>query len=420
MPASHRWGVLELGLLSLIVAVAAGTRFWYVGVCAAGATTAGPLQVQDARPDQLSALVENLSQNRGYALSTEEGTEPRKQAHPAPLYPWLLSLVRRLASDPAATERWARWGQCGLGAAAVGLLYLFAQCAFQSTLVAGLAGLLAAFYPFWIINTAEINDGTLACFLLAACLYLGAAARHSRGTLTSWFFGLALAGLALTRAALLPFAVVALLWFLQHCRVLERGWMLALLAFLGFVLGLTPWLARNYQAFHEIYPITDTTIHHVWLGNRPDSTEEPASDRAKLEAVWEEMQLHPSRTIQRRIEAGLAFCFGDDWLRHGRLCRVDEGETWESAPSWLARSYRSLLAGSLLGLLLLAGLGWRWTYPWSIEAMPSSLALIWIPLPYLLGHAEALHGPRLPLDGVLLCYAAYALVWLVRWWELKD
>jgi hypothetical protein len=36
-----------------------------------------------------------------------------------------------------------------------------------------------------------------------------------------------------------------------------------------------------------------------------------------------------------------------------------------------------------------------------------------VPLPYLLGHAEALSGPRLPLDGVLLCYAAFVLVALV-------
>jgi hypothetical protein len=41
------------------------------------------------------------------------------------------------------------------------------------------------------------------------------------------------------------------------------------------------------------------------------------------------------------------------------------------------------------------------------------LAAIWIPLPYVLSHAEALSGPRLPLDGVLLCYAAFALACLL-------
>jgi hypothetical protein len=45
--------------------------------------------------------------------------------------------------------------------------------------------------------------------------------------------------------------------------------------------------------------------------------------------------------------------------------------------------------------------------------MPASLAMVWIPLPYLLGHAEALQGPRLPLDGVLLCYAAFVLACIV-------
>ena len=55
----------------------------------------------------------------------------------------------------------------------------------------------------------------------------------------------------------------------------------------------------------------------------------------------------------------------------------------------------------------------RWTYAWRAESMPAALAVIWVPLPYLLSHAELLNGPRLPLDGVLLCYAAFAIACLV-------
>ena len=47
------------------------------------------------------------------------------------------------------------------------------------------------------------------------------------------------------------------------------------------------------------------------------------------------------------------------------------------------------------------------------EAMPASLVVFWLPLPYVLSHAEYLVGPRLPMDGVLLCYAAFALVALL-------
>ena len=75
-------------------------------------------------------------------------------------------------------------------------------------------------------------------------------------------------------------------------------------------------------------------------------------------------------------------------------------------------SSQVLFFWTLLGLLVLAFLGWRWSYGWQAESMPAALAMIWIPLPYILSHAEALSGPRLPLDGVLLCYAAFALLCL--------
>ena len=82
-------------------------------------------------------------------------------------------------------------------------------------------------------------------------------------------------------------------------------------------------------------------------------------------------------------------------------------------PSWLAESYPAILVGTLLGMLLLAFAGWRWTYGWRRPAMPAALAVVWLPLPYLLGHADALAGPRLPLDGVLLSFAAFTLVALL-------
>jgi hypothetical protein len=39
--------------------------------------------------------------------------------------------------------------------------------------------------------------------------------------------------------------------------------------------------------------------------------------------------------------------------------------------------------------------------------------MFFVPLPYILTHAEALSGARLPLDGVLMCYAAFVLAALV-------
>jgi hypothetical protein len=126
--------------------------------------------------------------------------------------------------------------------------------------------------------------------------------------------------------------------------------------------------------------------------------------------VLEQVKADPAGVLHRRLLAGQAFVFGRAWVRDGTLARA---EAPEQLPAWAADTYRGILEGTLLGMLLLALLGWRWSYGWRREAMPASLAILWIPLPYMLSHAEMLSGPRLPLDGVLLCYAALALACLV-------
>jgi hypothetical protein len=196
---------------------------------------------------------------------------------------------------------------------------------------------------------------------------------------------------------------------------MTRGWLYALLAFLGFVNALVPWTVRNYRLTGDVVPVVDTTWRDIWAGNHPGATGGPdtaapsaSGAEALAREVADEVRRDPSATVNRRLWAGLSFVFGDQWLRQGTAW-----QTVESAgemPSWLAGSYPAVLLGTLLGMLLLALVGWRWTYPWRREAMPAALALVWIPLPYLLSHADALSGPRLPLDGVLLCFAAFALV----------
>src|SRR5262249_42342560 len=112
----------------------------------------------------------------------------------------------------------------------------------------------------------------------------------------------------------------------------------------------------------------------------------------------------PAGFFKHRLEAALCFLLGEEWLEH-RVLWQSTGEKGE-LPGWLDKSYPAFLTGFLFFMLLLGFLGWRWSYGWRRGAMPSSLALFWIPLPYILSHADALSGARLPLDGVLLCYSA--------------
>jgi hypothetical protein len=461
MASTHfdRFRNVDAFFFLMILAVAAGVRVWYVRLINDNTPGDSFVQVQDppppvtglppgeeaygqANPHELHALLYNLREHQWFGGPAPFAGDEELTAHVAPGYPWLLALLERSPLGLTPVAPYARWIQCGLGALTAALYFAFCRRAFGSRLVSVLAGLMGALYPFWVFNTAELNDGVVATFLLALGVWLGARGAQDGGAFTSLLYGLTLAGLVLVRAAMLPFAFAALLWFLLRCRSLRAGWLSALLAFLGFVSSLVPWTMRNYQTCGAVVPVVSSTPLHLWAGNHPRATGGPQTEQALLEALAEQrgedpretaeflarhnqveryglltretvqaIRSDPAGAIQRRIWAGLFFFFGEDWFTRHQLWRENPAAA-DLAPPGLTSWLPVLLPGSLLGLLLLGALGWRWTYGWRYEAMPSSLAVFWIPLPYLLSHAEALHGPRLPLDGVLLCYAAFALVYL--------
>jgi 4-amino-4-deoxy-L-arabinose transferase-like glycosyltransferase len=446
----------SLILFLIVLAAAAGMRIWYLTVCADNGQNEGPVQVQgSAQPErgataqnpaaqpELRVLVNKLTSQQSFSSQAPLAAEEEATAHRAPGYPYLLAWLEHVPASLGTAESTIRWIQCSLGALTAAFYFLFALRAFGSRIVATLAGLLCAVHPFWIINTAEIQDGVLTTFLVATCLLLGAYGSQAGGPFTSLLYGLGLAGLALVRAALLPFAVVGVLWFLWRCRTVRRGWLCGLLAFLGFVNGLVPWSLRNYKEFGDIIPVADSAYLHLWMGNNEQANGGPQSEETILKALaserrenpkttQEEMgrlkqperyaQLgkevfiqvcdNPAGTLQHRLQSSVAFLLGEAWLTHGMLWQSTATEG-NPMPDWLARSFPALLFGSMLVMLLLGGLGWRWTYGWRHTAMPASLAVIWIALPYVLSHAETFSGPRLPLDGIFLCYAAFALTCLV-------
>src|SRR5262249_6797535 len=163
-----------------------------------------------------------------------------------------------------------------------------------------LTGLLCALHPFWIVNTAEITDGVITTFLLSACLVLGARGSQSGGALTSLLYGLSLAALALVRAALLPFAFVALLWFLLRSRSVSRGWLCAVLAVLGFANVLALWTIRNQRAVHSLAPVVDSVQYHLWIGNNPEAKGGPLSEESAMKALAQ-MQGEDAKTTAERL-----------------------------------------------------------------------------------------------------------------------
>ncbi len=432
-PPPVRLGDL-LGLL-LILAAAAGVRAWYLGDATDWGNTNGPLRVQADRQKELGELVESIRDQGGFVSQAPLADHKEPTAHTAPGYPWVLYGAELVPGD---RDRTLRWAQLVLGTLTAGCYFFFARRAFDSRVVGMLAGLLCALNPFWVVATSEINDGILAAFLLAASLLLGARAAQTGGAFASLLYGLVLAGLALTRAALLPFTFLAVLWFLFRCRTMPRGWLCAVLAFLGFVNGLLPWEIRSYQVFGDVLPVVDSTYLHLYMGNNPLATGGPQDDSELVKALvlhqggdpavkaaelaqmgqveryrslsgptWQEIQSNVDGTLRRRLWSGLCFFFGEDWLR-AALGRQDL-----FADSGLHGGFPALFTATLLLMLLVGALGWRWSHGWRSESKPAALALVWVFIPYLLTHGEARYGPRLPLDGVILCYVAFALAALV-------
>jgi hypothetical protein len=433
MTEMPRFGLKNFLLLLLVLAAAAAARVGYLFVGLESLADPAPLVVESTQGP--SGPVKDNKDQTWWLPQAPLETEKEQTAHVAPGYPWLVGALAGTLADPERTVAVLRWAQCALGTLTAGLYFLFARRAFRSAAVATLAGLFCALHPFWVINTLELNDGVLACFLLALALATGARGAQEGDALGSLLFGLALAGLALVRAALLPFAVVACLWFLLRCRKVPRGWLCALLAFLGFANGLAPWTVRNFRAYRELVPVADSTYLHLWMGVNDKADGGPQDEqtlRASLAAerlqelldeknqakrynrlgkdVLARVTEDPAGTVHKRLLAAQCFVFGRSWFANGVLARAQDTR---HLPWQIADNYPLILEATLLGMLALGLLGWRWTYGWRREAMPSSLAVIWIPLPYLLSHADELSGARLPLDGVLLCYSAFALLCLV-------
>ncbi len=480
MEDTRRFGFLDFLLLLLVIGAAGGARAGYLMTCAKGGKNDGPLRVQElsaptpggAKDTEQASLIENVRTDTWFASRAPLSDHEETTAHVAPGYSYLVGLLAKSIPDEAELFRTVRWGQVGLGAIAAGIYFLFARRAFRSSLVGLLAGLFVALHPFWIIETANISDATLASTALGLTLLLGSAAGEKGGAFTSLLLGASLAGLALVRAAFLPFSFIMLVWFLLRSRELRLGWLCALCAFLGFGAAISPWSIRNYQVFQKPLPVVSSTYLHLWIGNNPKATGGSATDEMwatlsnsvstesqperyeKLgRLVLDEVRERPTETIHRRIWAGLYFVFGQHWFKEGQLAVVEttlspplpmkpavenkpeegekveerlpppapaepvaakeDGHEQEKVLAWLLTNYNLVLQAVLLGMLLLTYLGWRWSYAWRYQCVPAALAMIWVPLPFLLGHAGMLSGERLPLDGAMLSFSAFALCCLL-------
>ena len=446
MPRFAWW--LSLAL-ALIISVSFGLRVGYLNRCTENGWKDTPIEVQGSgrashhpegtaffaktSPSVQDNVIANMADHRWFGCLAPLGDEEELTTHLAPGYPWVYGWVASWAESP---HMLMRWGQCILsGLTPIGCFF-FARRAFRSNVAGLVAGILAAVHPFWIVNAAELNDGAVATFFLAVALALGSRGSQTGGPFTALLFGAALGCLTLVRASFLPFALLAIVWLLWECRRFSFGWLACFLALFGFINVLAPWTIRNYQVTGQPVPIVNSLYLHLWIGNNPhangshldERTMRKALDDARLDAVLaepdqtrryqmladdvlEEIQDRPKATLVRRFEASIIYLLGERWLRQREFARVaKDPDVLASVPDWLVGELELILHAALALLLVLSFLGWRWSHAWRRETRIATLAMLLLPLPFMLSHGEAMSGPRLPLDAVLICFAAYGLV----------
>lgn len=384
----------------------------------------------------LDQLVANLKKEgilNGFQAKAPLGPEKEEwTAHRAPWYPLFRAGIEWVAeSINFSASSLLRYVQAFLGALTCLLYYMIAWRGFgRHQLLALLVGLLAALYPHWVINVAEFEDGVMSSFLLAWSLYLAIGLGQEGGTVRSLLLGLVLAALTLTRAALMPFAVVVQLWFCLRCRRVPNGWFGCIVMVIGFIGGLTPWALLGLERFHAPVPVVTSAWFHVWVGNNAmsDGTDfnwsmkkrldptlvtklEQASQQDRYailaESVFNEVLEKPWEACKHRLKSLMQFMTGTNTITG--YMGFWPGTQGVTPPLWVKPS----LVGSLVLLLVLSFLGWRWSYGWKEQSAPLSLAVFWIPLPYVLSHAGVLHSARLPLDGVLIVLASLGFLCLI-------
>lgn len=195
----------------------------------------------------------------------------------APLYPYVLALVRMFSFDSLLAPRIV---QSALGAGTCVLVMLFTRrmlhASPHASTIALSAGLLMAVYPPMIFFDGLIQKTSLVLFLSALVLALTAVGcDRQRATWWLWV-GVAMGLLILVRQnalALVPL-IAAWAWFgsTPSPKPVKRKLTAIAAISLGIAIVLTPWAVRHKIVIGDFFLSTPNMGQNFAMGNHPEAT----------------------------------------------------------------------------------------------------------------------------------------------------
>ncbi len=300
-----------------------------------------------------------------------------------------------------------------LGVIIVWLIYILARRFFGDT-VAFVSGLVAAVYNYLVFYSVTLVTETPFILFILISLLIAIKLRDS-DRLVYWFLlGLSLAATVLFRMAIIFFVPFLILWVLYARRKFQ--WR-ALIPFAMIVLAVMPFTIHNYKLWGRFMVLESQFGHVFWNGNHPDH--HGNFHPYKVFPIPEEVLASKNDAIitSELLKMGIQNVLNDPWnFVMLTLTRLREFFTfWPTSDSgFMANLLRVTSFGLMwpfaVGGLYLARKQWRDLLPIFLFMLLHTgvYAVSWTMVRY-----------RVPLDAVLIPFAAVALVYLYNRYSVR-
>jgi 4-amino-4-deoxy-L-arabinose transferase-like glycosyltransferase len=310
-------------------------------------------------------LAQNMAAGNGITLGDGSPTAFR-----VPMYPAFLAAVTfgHKAFLPIVLA------QALIGAGTVWCAALLARELFGNA--AGIiAATITALYPYYVVHDTALQETSLYTFFAALAIVLLLRARRSASGVMGGCAGLTLGAAVLTRANLVPFALLAPLWLAVpgQCRMVPRRqtWWAAVVCAGVLALTVSPWLIRSFLLTGSVTLSTQTGFF-LWLGNNPYTFSrypQESIDRSQAVALaalssQEKSELEARQHNEAMVDGwfwskGLEYIRDHPWRTLGSgLRKTVDAFGWLPSPR---RSFWPSLAHALsYGLVMIFGLWGMW------------------------------------------------------------
>lgn len=366
---------------------------------------------------EMGRIAHSICLGQGFSSPFFDASGPTAMLPPA--YPYLVAACMKLFGGYTMATTMAILSLNSLFASlTVFPVYFLARRVFDEQ-VAVIAGWAWVFFPYSIyLSGGRIYSDTLTC-LIATLLWLQTVRVKASGSTADWLLWGALAGAgALVSPALLGPLPFLAMWLIAHQRKAAQPWRLpVLLAVCAFLALSTPWMARNYRAFHRLIPLRDgfwMEVHVGYNGDTSDVTPDSAHPTTSAAEYAQWQKLGEIGYMDAKKTEAMAFISNHPssvvWVTLRHILNMWTG-FWSLDRKFLANEpfhIPHVFLTTALALLLLGGLRYARTEGKWQDVFPLVLVLLTYPLVYYITHTSMDY--RHPLDPIIVTMNCYCVL----------